>query len=111
MAKPVAPVGALIRFLGNVAAIYTLTECREDPPHGVARVAGVLHYDRVGEVASAVPHSADVVRVGDPGRLGETGRAVFLPGVLPQCRKDRVERVGGAHAEGSAAAECSAGQD
>ena len=84
--------------MGLIAAIYALTECRGRPPHGVARVPGVLLSDQVGEVASAVPHSADLVRGGDPGRLGETGRAVFLPRVLSQRRKDRVERVGGAHA-------------
>jgi hypothetical protein len=84
--------------------------CRERSSHGVARVASVLRNDQIGEFARAVHHPADDVAsaiptalaVGDPDRLGEAGRAVLPPPVLSQHRKDRAERVGGAHArEGS----------
>jgi hypothetical protein len=84
--------------------------CRERRPHGVTGVTFILmSKDEVGDFAGEVHHAADFVRVSNPGRLGETGRAVPLPRVALQYAEDRVERdAGGWHGRrvGRVAARC-----
>jgi hypothetical protein len=54
--------------------------------------------DEVGEFAGPIHHAADFVRVNNPSRLGEAGRAVPLPRAALEYAEDRVERdAGGWH--------------